>query len=84
MSVISIRLSDDLVKKLSLLAQATGRTKSYLAGQAVQDFLAREAWQIAEVNQAITEAVQQDFTPENEMSALFKKMGVIVQNKDKE
>ncbi|WP_186366967.1 hypothetical protein [Yersinia aleksiciae] len=54
-----------------------------LAGQAIQDFLDREAWQIAEIKQAIIEAEQQDFIPENEMNSLFKRMGVVVQGKDK-
>lgn len=83
MSVMSLRLPDELAHQLSLLAEATGRTKSYLAGQAIQDFLDREAWQIAETKQAIIEAEQQDFISENEMSSLFRKMGVAVQGKDK-
>lgn len=73
MSVMSVRIPDELANQLSLLAEATGRTKSYLAGQAIQDFLDREAWQITEIKQAIIEADQQDFVSENEMSTLFKK-----------
>ncbi|CNL90924.1 MULTISPECIES: CopG family ribbon-helix-helix protein [Yersinia] len=83
MSVMSVRISDELANQLSLLAEATGRTKSYLAGQAIQDFLDREAWQITEIKQAIIEADQQDFISEHEMNTLFKKMGVAVQDKDK-
>ncbi|CNH59893.1 CopG family ribbon-helix-helix protein [Yersinia pekkanenii] len=83
MSVISVRIPDELVSPLSLLAEATGRTKSYLAGQAIQDFLDREAWQIAEIKQAIIEAEQQDFVSKNGMNTLFKRMGVAVQDKDK-
>ncbi|CNI55266.1 Ribbon-helix-helix protein%2C copG family [Yersinia massiliensis] len=83
MSVMSLRLPDEIANQLSRLAEATGRTKSYLAGQAIQDFLDREAWQISEIKQAIIEADQQDFVPENEMNSLFKRMGVTVQEKDK-
>ncbi|HDL6961105.1 TPA: CopG family ribbon-helix-helix protein [Yersinia enterocolitica] len=83
MSVMSVRISDELANQLSLLAEATGRTKSYLAGQAIQDFLDREEWQITEIKQAIIEADQQDFISEHEMNTLFKKMGVAVQDKDK-
>ncbi|MDN0123895.1 hypothetical protein QVN60_11940 [Yersinia aleksiciae] len=54
-----------------------------LAGQAIQDFLDREAWQIAEIKQAIIEAEQQDFISENEMNSLFKRMGMVVQGKNK-
>ncbi|CNI31671.1 Ribbon-helix-helix protein%2C copG family [Yersinia frederiksenii] len=83
MSVMSVRIPDELANQLSLLAEATGRTRSYLAGQAIQDFLDREAWQITEIKQAITEAEHKDFASENEMNMVFKRMGVAVQSKDK-
>ncbi|MHA7844677.1 CopG family ribbon-helix-helix protein [Serratia sp. D1N4] len=77
MSVMSVRLSDDLSQQLEALAEATGRTKSFLAAQAIRDFLNREAWQIAEIQQAIIEADEGDFASEHEMAARFKQMGVI-------
>ncbi|MCU8041123.1 ribbon-helix-helix domain-containing protein [Shewanella sp. SM69] len=43
MSVLSVRLSDEIEQKLLQLAQSTGRTKSWLASQAIQDYLDREA-----------------------------------------
>ncbi|EGR4262109.1 ribbon-helix-helix protein, CopG family [Vibrio cholerae] len=49
MSVMSVRLPDEVEQQLGQLAQSTGRTKSWLANQAIQDYLAREAWQITEV-----------------------------------
>ncbi|MGO4745942.1 CopG family ribbon-helix-helix protein [Serratia quinivorans] len=77
MSVMSVRLSEDLSEQLEALAKATGRTKSFLAGQAIRDFINREAWQIAETQQAIIEADRGDFASDDEMAARFKKMGVI-------
>jgi RHH-type rel operon transcriptional repressor/antitoxin RelB len=47
MSMMSMRLPDELVNQLDMTAAATGRTKSFLAGQAVRDFIERESWQIA-------------------------------------
>lgn len=77
MGVMSVRLSEDLSEQLEALAKATGRTKSFLAGQAIRDFINREAWQIAETQQAIIEADQGDFVSDDEMETRFKKMGVI-------
>ncbi|KFK93767.1 MULTISPECIES: CopG family ribbon-helix-helix protein [unclassified Serratia (in: enterobacteria)] len=77
MSVMSVRLSDDLSAQLEALAKTTGRTKSFLAAQAIRDFLNREAWQVAEIQQAITEADNGDFASDAEMTARFKRMGVI-------
>ncbi|MBV0844248.1 CopG family ribbon-helix-helix protein [Serratia liquefaciens] len=82
MSVMSVRLSEDLSEQLEALAKATGRTKSFLAGQAIRDFINREAWQIAETQQAIIEADKGDFVSDDEMEARFKKMGVIVNDEN--
>ncbi|MNH20758.1 ribbon-helix-helix protein, CopG family [Serratia plymuthica] len=82
MSVMSVRLSEDLSEQLEALAKATGRTKSFLAGQAIRDFINREAWQIAETQQAMIEADQGDFASDDEMEARFKKMGVIVNDEN--
>ncbi|RMN19703.1 hypothetical protein ALQ63_01899 [Serratia plymuthica] len=82
MSVMSVRLPEDLSEQLEALAKATGRTKSFLVGQAIRDFINREAWQIAEIQQAIAEADEGDFASDDEMEARFKKMGVIVNDEN--
>jgi len=69
MSVMSFRLPDEVDQQLGQLAQSTGRTKSWLANQAIQDYLAREAWQIAQIEAG-------DFVPEMEMAAKFNRWGI--------
>ena len=76
MSVMSVRLPDEVEQQLGQLAQSTGRTKSWLANQAIQDYLAREAWQITEVEAALREADAGDFVPETEMMAKFNRWGI--------
>ncbi len=76
MSVMSVRLPDEVEQQLGQLAQSTGRTKSWLANQAIQDYLAREAWQIAEVEAALREADAGDFVPEKERMAKFNRWGI--------
>lgn len=73
MSVVSVRVTKEVEQQLSALAESTGRTKSWLAGQAVQDYLSRELWQVAEVQQAITEANAGDFASDEEVAAKMKK-----------
>ena len=73
---MSVRLPDEVEQQLGQLAQSTGRTKSWLANQAIQDYLAREAWQIAEVEAALSEADAGDFVPEKEMMANFNRWGI--------
>ncbi len=73
MSMMSMRLPDELSQQLEVLAKATGRTKSFLAGQAIRDFVDRESWQVAEITQAIDEADAGDFASDNEVSAIAAK-----------
>lgn len=72
---MSMRLPAPLSEKLDQLAEATGRSKSYLAVQAIQDFVDREAWQVAEIEQALLEADAGDFSSEADMAALDAKWG---------
>jgi RHH-type transcriptional regulator, rel operon repressor / antitoxin RelB len=73
MGMMSLRLADDLSSQLDALAEATGRTKSFLAGQAIRDFVERESWQIAETVQAIKEADAGDFASDEEVKAVAAK-----------
>jgi predicted transcriptional regulator len=68
---MSMRLPDDLALQLGKLAKATGRTKSFLVLRALRDFVEREAWQVAEIQQGIDEADQGLFASEEEVQALF-------------
>jgi len=60
---------------LASLAKATGRSKSFLAIDALRDYLAREAWQIAEIQRALEEADAGDFATDEEVEATFRKWG---------
>ncbi len=76
MSVMSFRLPDEVDQQLGQLAQSTGRTKSWLANQAIQDYLAREAWQVAQIEAALIEADAGDFMPATDMAAKFNRWGI--------
>lgn len=73
MGMMSMRLSDELSEQLDALAAATGRSKSFLAGQAIRDFIERESWQIAEITQAMQEADAGDFASDDELNAVSAK-----------
>ena len=75
MTSMSMRLPDELAAQLGALAEATGRTKSFLVIQAIQDFVEREAWQIAEIKQGLREADAGGFATDEEMAALDAKWG---------
>ncbi len=72
---MSMRLPAALADKLGALAKATGRTRSFLAVQAIHDFVEREAWQVAEIQKALAEADDGDFATDKEIAALDAKWG---------
>lgn len=73
MSIMSLRLPDELAETLALLAKATGRSKSFLAVDALREYLAREAWQIEEIQKALNEAHAGDFASAEEVAAIASK-----------
>lgn len=75
MTSMSMRLPAELANQLGALAEATGRTKSFLAVQAIRDFVEREAWQVAEIRKALEEADANDFATDEESAALDAKWG---------
>lgn len=70
---LSLRVPQAIVEQLGVLAEATGRSRNFLAIQAMQDFIDREAWQIAEIKQALIEADAGDFATDEEMAAMDAK-----------
>ena len=49
----SLRLSKDTKSRLEKLAQATGRTKAFLANDAIEKYLEMEAWQISAIQDGL-------------------------------
>lgn len=75
MASMSMRLSDELAEQLGMLAEATGRTKTFLAVQAIKNFVEQESWQIAEIKKGLAEADAGDFATDEDMRALDTKWG---------
>ena len=56
----SLRLSKETKEKLQELAISTGRTKSYLAQDAIKKYLEHEAWQIQTIKEGINDVENND------------------------
>jgi predicted transcriptional regulator len=72
-SIVTVRLNEQLKRRLEALAQGTKRTKSFLAAEAIAQYLEREAWQIEETQKALQEAEAGDFATDAEVEAVFAK-----------
>ena len=75
MAIMSICLPDELADQLKDLSEITGRTKNFLAVQALRNFIEQESWQIAEIKKGLAEADAGDFATDEEMQALNAKWG---------
>ncbi len=53
---LSVRVSPEIRDELEELADATGRTKSFLAAEAISSYLVTQAWQIKAIEKAIQKA----------------------------
>ena len=74
-TVFTLRLPDDVKADLELLAKATNRSKSYLAAKAIADYVRTNAWQIRELQQAVSEAEQGVFVSEEAVDAWLNSWG---------
>jgi RHH-type rel operon transcriptional repressor/antitoxin RelB len=75
-TTLTIRLESDLKDRLDDLAIATKRSKSFLAAEAIQEFVALNEWQLQEIKTALAEADVGDFASEKELRKTLGKWGV--------
>lgn len=72
-AVLTLRVPAEIKQQLDKLADATHRSKSWLAGEAIQRYLDLEAWQVGEISQALAEADAGDFATDEEVTAIKTK-----------
>jgi predicted transcriptional regulator len=72
-ATLTLRVPMAVRDQLEKLAEATHRTKSFLAGEAIRQYLDLEAWQVGEIQQALKEADAGDFASDDEVNALARK-----------
>ena len=53
---LSVRIQPEARDQLEVLAHATGRTKSYLAAQAIEHYLSMQTWQICSIEKSLKKA----------------------------
>ena len=75
-TTMTIRLEPELKSRLDKLSTATHRSKSFLAAQAVREFIEINEWQIEEIKDAVKEADAGDFASNQEVQTVFNKWGV--------
>jgi RHH-type transcriptional regulator, rel operon repressor / antitoxin RelB len=67
--ILTLRLDSKLKKKLDKLAEATERSRSYLAAEAIREFVALNDGQIEETWKAVAQADAGDFATDRKWHA---------------
>lgn len=73
MTAFTVRIPDETAERLDRLAAKLDRSRAYVVAQAIEDFLAREAWQIAEIEAGLAEAAQGDFASPAELASVLSR-----------
>ena len=72
-SQVSVRLPNELKDQMETYAALTGRTKSYVAMEALGEYLARRIPQVEDLKAAVEAADAGDFAGEDEVATVFAK-----------
>ena len=72
-TTMTIRLEPDIKGRLDVLADATHRSKSWLAAEAIREYVELIEWQIHEIRAALIEADAGAFASDAEVQALTEK-----------
>lgn len=73
MSAFTVRVSDKTAERLDQLAEKQDRSRSYMAAKAIEDFVAREEWQLAEIEAGLAEAESGQFASSDDVGRVIGK-----------
>lgn len=70
-TTMTIRLEDETRDRLDKLAEATKRSRSFLAAEAVREYVELNEWQVGEIRAALKEADRGEFASTSEVKRFF-------------
>jgi RHH-type rel operon transcriptional repressor/antitoxin RelB len=72
-AVVTLRLDVKLKKQLERLSKAMRRTRSFVAAEAIREYVSLNEWQIAEIQKSLAEADRGDFASDQEVRKVVSK-----------
>jgi len=72
-SVLTLRLDPKLKKKLDRLSRAMSRSRSFVAAEAIREYVALNDWQIEGIKKGLAEAERGDFATDKDVERTLKK-----------
>jgi predicted transcriptional regulator len=73
-AVLTLRLDAKLKKQLDRVSKSMNRSLSFVAAQAIQEYVSVNEWQIAEIKKGLAEADAGDFATDEEMQQTIRRL----------
>jgi RHH-type transcriptional regulator, rel operon repressor / antitoxin RelB len=73
-SVLTLRLNAKLKSKIDRLSKSMQRSRSFVAAQAIQEFISVNEWQINEVKKGLAEVNAGDFASDKVMQQTIRRL----------
>jgi RHH-type transcriptional regulator, rel operon repressor / antitoxin RelB len=74
-TTFTVRVESEVKKRLEKLAKSTGRSRSFLAAEALNQYLDVNEWQVAGVKEAIASLDRGEGVPHEEVKSWVKSWG---------
>ena len=72
-AVLTLRLDPKLKRQLDRLSKAMSRSRSFVAAEAIREFVTLNEWQIEEIKKGIAEADRGEFAADEEVEQVLKR-----------
>ncbi len=73
-AVLTLRLDPKLKNQLDRLSRSMNRSRSFVAAQAIKEFVSVNEWQINEIKKGLAEADAGDFASDEEMQQTIRRL----------
>jgi RHH-type rel operon transcriptional repressor/antitoxin RelB len=73
-AVLTLRLDAKLKNQLDRLSKSMNRSRSFVAAQAIQEYVSVNEWQINEIKKGLAEADAGDFATDEEMKQTIRRL----------
>src|SRR5437870_12195120 len=70
-SLVSLRLDAKLKKQLERLSRTMSRSRSFVAAEAIREYVALNEWQIEEIKKGLAEADRGEFATEKDVKQVL-------------
>jgi predicted transcriptional regulator len=71
--VFTVRIDPEKQHRIDQLAQQLDRSRNYLVGQAIEEFLDAHAWQVEKIKAGLAAADRGEFATDTEMEQVFSR-----------